>query len=460
MRGLGGCRPELVSAVTWDEAIRWLFTLERRGVKLDLGRMRDCLEDLGRPQDSFASILVAGTNGKGSTSATLFSALSHRSRRVGLYTSPHLLDYRERIRLGGALASRAALLRRIEEDREIWERHELSFFEATTALAFSFFRDAGVEIAVLEVGLGGRLDATNTVEPVLSVITSLGMDHANLLGDTPAAIAREKAGILRPGVPVAFAGGSTEAIAAVRDRAVALGSPYFLRRACLRVDQIAHEGGDLRFRLRRRGEAPDGFDLPEAGLLCRSTLRGTHQVGNTALAVLALSLLRRRGLPITDEEMIRGIGRLRWSGRLERPVPGLPLLADVAHNREGARVVTRYVESLARRREIRPVIGMVDHKDHFGFFRELRRITREVRLVPLLTDRAAPLDDLVSAAETAGLRVLLRPSVAEGVSDALIGASEPGGPLVLVSGSFHTLEEAYLSLHVVAQEQLWSDDDR
>jgi len=193
--------------LTWEESLRWLLALERRGVKLDLTRMRAALEALNRPQASFSSILVAGTNGKGSTAAALASALRLSGRSVGLYTSPHLLDYRERIRLNGKLADSEAMRLRVERDREIWDRFELSFFEATTALAFSHFRETGVEVAVLEVGLGGRLDATNTVEPVLSVITPLGMDHAHLLGSTRAAIAREKAGILRPGVPAAVAGG-------------------------------------------------------------------------------------------------------------------------------------------------------------------------------------------------------------------------------------------------------------
>jgi dihydrofolate synthase/folylpolyglutamate synthase len=443
--------------VTWEEAVRWLFALERRGVKLDLTRMRAALEELGSPERSFRSVLVAGTNGKGSTAAALASSLRLTGLRVGLYTSPHILDYRERIRLNGRLAPPEALLRRVETDRDIWERHELSFFEATTVMAFSYFRESAVDLAVLEVGLGGRLDATNTVEPILSIITPLGMDHAHLLGSTPAAIAREKAGILRPNVPAVLAGGSREAIEAVRSRAGEVGAPFYLRRECVRVDRIAPAPRGTRFRLRRRPGAPAGFVLPERGLSIETSLPGRHQVVNAAHAALALSLLRERGVAVDDEQIARGIRRLRWPGRLERPAKDRPLLADVAHNREGAQVVAQYLQGPARSREIRPVIAMLEKKDHQGYFRELRRVARRVWIAPLAVERAAPVEELKSAAEEAGLAVRLAPSVKEALEDALRGAFEPDGPLVLLAGSFHTVEAGYHALGVPAEEALWDE---
>jgi dihydrofolate synthase/folylpolyglutamate synthase len=441
--------------VTWPEALDYLFGLEQRGIKLDLARMRDCLEDLGRPQDAFRSILVAGTNGKGSTSAALASVLARPGRHVGLYTSPHLLDYRERIRLDGRLAPAEALLAGIERDHVVWERHALSFFEATTALAFSFFRDAGVEIAVCEVGLGGRLDATNTVEPILSVITPLGMDHAQILGPTADAIAREKAGILRPGVPAAVSSGPHGALDAVRARAAELGAPLYQRRACVRVEDIHAGAAGNRFLLRPRAGSPAGFSLPQAGLRCEITLPGIHQVGNAALAVLSLALLRERGIPIRDAEIESGLARLRWPGRLERPVAGLPMLADVAHNPEGARVLARFLASEARRREIRPVVGMLETKDHAGFFHAVRRFACEAWIAPLGIPRAATRERLEEAAGGAGLGVRGFASVCEALEDALSGAREPDGPLVLLCGSFHALDEGYRSLGVPACTELW-----
>ncbi|MCA9728033.1 MAG: bifunctional folylpolyglutamate synthase/dihydrofolate synthase, partial [Candidatus Eisenbacteria bacterium] len=163
-------------------ALAYLFSLQNRGIKLDLDRMRAALAELGQPQDSFASILVAGTNGKGSTSSALASILQRPGVRVGLFTSPHLVDYRERIRVDGRMISSVDLERRIASDREIWDRHGLTFFEVTVALGLVLFREAAVDVAVLEVGLGGRLDATNVVDPILSVVTPIGYDHMHLLG--------------------------------------------------------------------------------------------------------------------------------------------------------------------------------------------------------------------------------------------------------------------------------------
>jgi dihydrofolate synthase/folylpolyglutamate synthase len=420
--------------------------------------MRAALDALGRPQDSFASILVAGTNGKGSTAAAIASALSRSGRLVGLYTSPHILDYRERIRLQGRLAGEDLLLRLLERDWDIWQRHELSFFEATTALAMCAFREAGVRAAVLEVGLGGRLDATNTVEPVLSVITSLGMDHAHLLGSTPAAIALEKAGIMRPGVPVALAGGGAEGTRAALGRARELDAPAFLRRDCLRVSRVTPTPRGSAFLVGGRRGAPSGWDLPAGEMEVEMPLPGAHQITNGALAVLALSLLRAHGWEIQGEDIRQGLKRLRWPGRLERPLRGVPLLADVAHNREGALVIAHHLRSLARRRELRPVVGMLEHKDHEGFFRALRGLAAEVRLAPLDEPRAAPVEDLAACARSTGLRVRLFPSVATALHDALEGAKEPEGPLVLLCGSFHTLDEGYRALGVRPAAALWEEE--
>lgn len=453
----------------WEAAVARLYSLERRGIKLDLDRVRACLEALGRPPDAWPAILVAGTNGKGSTSAALASILARTGRRIGLYTSPHLLDFRERIRVDGRLADAEALLERLERDWETWERFELSFFEAATMLAFSHFRDAGVELAVLEVGMGGRLDATNTVEPILSIITSLGMDHAHALGPTGAAIAREKAGILRPGVPAVMAGGVPGAPGAVVERARELGSPLFRRRECLSVrGQPEGAPGEApagarslgpvqRFHLSRRESAPEGFRWPVAGLEVETTLAGAHQCGNLALAALSAAVLRESGTVIEDAAIAQGIARLRWPGRLERPCPGERLVADVAHNREGARVLGRALRATGETTGWLPVVGMLAQKDHAGFFRELRRIATRVFLAPLQNERAAPLEELHEAARKSGLAVTLFPSVAEALDAARGEARRAGGPSVVLCGSFHTLDEGYRRLGVSPAAALWED---
>jgi dihydrofolate synthase/folylpolyglutamate synthase len=445
--------------VIWEEALRRLYRLEWRGIKLDLVRVRECLRALGDPQQAFASVLVAGTNGKGSTASALASVLSLSGRRTALYTSPHLLDFRERIRIDGWMDDRELLHGRLERDWEIWERFELSFFEAATVLAFARFRDAGVEVAVLEVGLGGRLDATNTAEPILSVITSLGLDHAQILGRTAAAIAVEKAGIFRPGVPAVTDGGPPGAPTALAARAREVGACLYPRNRCVRVSGITPSAAaaGVRFRLAPRVGAPEGFTLPPDGLVLESALPGVHQAGNLTLAALAAAILRRRGFAITDGQIVEGIRRVRWPGRLERPLPGGALIADVAHNREGAHAVARHLAVVAPGREVRPVVGMVQGKDHDGFFRELGRVARSVWVVPLADQRAAPVETLAASAQAAGLDVQRVDSVAEALGAALNGAREPDGPLVLLCGSFHLLEEGYRELGLSALERLWAE---
>lgn len=441
----------------WDEALHRLYQLEWRGIKLDLHRVRECLRALGDPQKAFASVLVAGTNGKGSTASALASVLALSGSRTALYTSPHLLDFRERIRIDGRMDDRALLHARLERDWKTWEQFELSFFEAATVLALARFQEAGVEVAVLEVGLGGRLDATNTVEPILSVVTSLGMDHAQILGSTAAAIAGEKAGIFRAGVPAVTGGGPPGAPAALAARAREVGAVLYRRNRCVRVTEImpSTRAPGVRFRLTPRAGAPEGFTFPPGGLVLESALPGVHQAGNATLSALAAAILRERGYAITDAQIVEGVRRVRWPGRLERPLPGRALIADVAHNREGAQAVARHLAVAAPGREVRPVVGMVQGKDHAGFFRELGRVARAVWVVPLSDKRAAPIEVLAASAEAAGLEVRRAGSVAEALGAAFDGAREPDGPLVLLCGSFHLLEEGYRELGVPALERLW-----
>jgi dihydrofolate synthase/folylpolyglutamate synthase len=183
-----------------------------------------------------------------------------------------------------------------------------------------------------------------------------------------------------------------------------------------------------------------------------------HQAGNLALSALAAAVLRERGFAITDAQIVEGIRRVRWPGRMERPLPGGAFIADVAHNREGARVLSRHLAARAPGREVRPVVGMVKGKDHSGFFRELARVASTVWVAPLRDERGAPVEVLVASAESAGLVVRRADSVAEALDLALPGARGPDGPMVVLCGSFHTLEEGYERLGLPAQERLWNQE--
>jgi dihydrofolate synthase/folylpolyglutamate synthase len=449
-------------------AVDYLFSLQNRGIKLDLGRMRAALEELERPQDAFDSILVAGTNGKGSTASALASILQRPGHRVGLFTSPHLVDYRERFRIDARMVSAPALEARVLADREIWEHHHLTYFEATVALALALFRDAAVQTAVLEVGLGGRLDATNVAEPILSVITPIGYDHMHILGESLDRIAGEKAGVLREGVPAVLASGFPEAVRALRESALRVNAPEWLRSRLLHVRGIellsdVENAGGSRFSIRPRSVESDAPSESASisvrklfgdELVCEIALPGVHQVANASLAALAACAISARS-GVKREHVRDGLRRWRWPGRLERPRPDLPLLFDCGHNREGGRSLASALSLLAPRGSIELVVGMVDKKDHEAFFREVRRVTSRVRIAPPRTERAASREALESAARRAGFAVERSESIASGLDDALAAAEREPGKLVVLAGSLFTLEDGYHALGTAPAELLW-----
>ena len=317
-----------------------LGALERFGVRLGLETIRRLLSALGEPQRRFPAVLVAGTNGKGSTSALLASMLGAAGYRTGLYTSPHLEDVEERCRIDGVAVDGERLGAAVEAVLAAAQASLPSpptYFEALTAAAFLLFAEDGLDLAVLEVGLGGRLDATNAAEPLLSVIAPIAFDHREHLGSTLDAIAREKAGILRAGRPAVVWQEAPEAAATVRAVAAHLGTP--LRFANLDTTELrAAPNGLAGQRVRLRGRELDG-EL-ELGLL------GAHQARNLALAAAAGVELRHLGFTGLDWAALeRGARRCRWPGRLE-PVAlagGRTVLLDGAHNPAGVAEVEAFL---------------------------------------------------------------------------------------------------------------------
>jgi dihydrofolate synthase/folylpolyglutamate synthase len=331
----------------------------RRGVDLGLERLQAALAELGHPERRFAAIQVAGTNGKGSISTMLHAIAGAAGIRCGLYTSPHLLSWCERIRLPESLISEDALQRLLRNLQPLALRHNLTPFELITAAAMQAFAEAGVELAVLEVGLGGRLDAT-TVHPDRQVLAfaSIGLDHTEHLGPTIAAIAAEKAGVLHPGAS-AVSGPQTEEAAQV------------LRQLA------ARQGCALRW---VEPLAPADQGGPVLGL------RGDLQRSNAAVASAAAEALADRGWPITPAAIAEGLRQARWPGRLElRRFQGQPLLVDGAHNPPAAEALRReldqrtHEEPLARRW----LIGIQRHKDAPSLLRTLLREGDAVRVVAL-----------------------------------------------------------------------------
>jgi dihydrofolate synthase/folylpolyglutamate synthase len=325
------------------DPLQYLLTLEKFGIKFGLANIQTLAAALGHPHAHFKSILIAGTNGKGSVTAMTDCALRASGLKVGRYTSPHLVRLEERFAVDGSPVDTAVLVGLIEEMRQLIEdllangslESPPTFFEVTTAIAFEIFRRARVDVAVLEVGLGGRLDSTNVVQPIAAAITSIDFDHEQYLGNTLAAIAAEKAGVIRRDIPVVVGPVPAEARDVLVSMCEMAGATFVEADAGVRIESTSEDGRTsmrLTTAMRDYGWVPLG-------------LRGDHQVPNALVAVRLLEELERL-LPITVESITAGIRDVRWPGRLQMvEVPGgRRVLLDAAHNPAGAWALARYLK--------------------------------------------------------------------------------------------------------------------
>ncbi|MFB3829767.1 MAG: folylpolyglutamate synthase/dihydrofolate synthase family protein [Bryobacteraceae bacterium] len=335
--------------MNYPDSVQFLYALgnEARSARLGLERMRALMAALGDPQARVAFVHVAGTNGKGSTCAMIESGLRAAGRRTGLFTSPHLVEPTERIRIGGAPVPPerfAAAFERVHQTAEAMPAMDMhpTYFETVAAMAMLVFREEGVDAAVLEVGLGGRLDATNVVTPRMTVITPVDYDHEALLGKSLEAIAGEKAGILKPGVPAVFAAQRPEVEAVLAEAAGRAGAPVG------RTSQWPVE--DLQVDAR-------GSSFRVGGLAIRCPLAGEHQVENARTAAMALA---RLGTP--PEAIERGIAAARWPGRLQQVSQNPEILLDGAHNPAGARALAAYLDRFYSQRRVTLIYGAMRDK--------------------------------------------------------------------------------------------------
>lgn len=399
--------------------------------KFSLEEVRVLLSELGDPQKRFPSVLIAGTNGKGSTASTLASILSASGLKTGLYTSPHLVRVNERLRVDGLEIGEeafGAIFFRVQEaGQRLVARGALpqqpSFFEVLTAMAFCWFEKCGIEIAVLEVGLGGRLDATNVVDPIASIITDISLDHMEWLGSTVGAIAREKAGIVRAGgmlIRLPQAAEIDSVFAEVEER---LGAR--------RVRAEKYLPADERHEVEILGEA----------VVIDSPLAGAHQQRNVALALAAAVELAARAefRAITPQTMASGVKLTRWPGRMERfQAQGREWLLDVAHNPAGARALAASLRVIMRDKESSVLLfSCLRDKP----LRELAEILfpcfARVLLAPIQSARATSLEELAGAAEAVGAQWELTHSVEEALERALVLKPET----IVVSGSVYLVGE-------------------
>jgi dihydrofolate synthase / folylpolyglutamate synthase len=410
--------------MTYSETLSYIYALGRFGIKPGLERINRLLESLGNPQDSFRTVHVAGTNGKGSTASFLSSILSAGGYRTGLFTSPHLISFTERIRIDGAQIDEESVVRCAERVIAV-APDQSTFFEIVTAMAALYFAEQGVDLAVFEVGMGGRLDATNALLGILSIITPVSLDHTEYLGGSIDLIAQEKAGVCKPGHPVVSARQLPEAAQVIETQSRSIGAPLyrFGEEFDARWDQ-----GRLNYR---------GVSLSLEGMT--SGLSGLYQAENAAVALAAAELLSQAGFPVAEDSLRLGVANARWPGRMEM-FPGKPrVLLDGAHNPAGAQALAEALSQIPRGRLLM-VTGVMGDKELAGILSPLLPLADEVFAVAPGIERAMPAERLAQFCQEAGAPTRHAASVPEGIEMARAAAGDDD--LVLVCGSLFTVGEA------------------
>lgn len=410
--------------------------------KFNLDRMRTLVELMENPQKEYPIVHVAGTKGKGSTAAMITSMLMAADYRTGFYLSPHLQDFAERIQVNNEPIPHGAFNQLVDNIKPLVEKiGKLTTFEITTGLAFEAFRKQHVDVAVVEVGLGGRLDSTNVVDPVVSVITSLSMDHMNVLGDTLEKIAAEKAGIIKPGKPVVSAPQQANALAVLESVAVQCNSSLTVVGRDLDARLVKHaldgQWFDVRIPLPPTHEEGQKDTLSSSeyieGVDYFIPLLGKHQVDNAATAIATVLELRRQGFDISDKAIQDGLAKVIWPCRFEILQKKPPLVVDSAHNRDSARKLRQAMEDYFPGKPITLIFGASEDKDISGMFAELLPACSRLIVTKSTHPRAADLDTLIKSASPYSCALI----TAENIELALDFSLDPGEPegVILAAGS-------------------------
>ena len=436
-----------------DYSLKHASELAKADFNLD--RMRDLMAELGNPQDKYSIIHVAGTKGKGSVSALAASALQAAGYKTGLYTSPHLQDYVERIQVDMQPMSHAEMAALVEEIKPAVARVPyLTTFEITTALGFLYFARQGCDAAVIEVGLGGRLDATNIVTPRVSVITSLSLDHTLVLGDTLDKIAGEKAGIIKPGVPVVSSSQKDEALEVLVKIADECGCDFTLVGRDVKFESLSHSIEEQTLRIwplslfslseAERSRSVDTANSPstslrsaQGGLIVKIPLLGSHQVENSAVAYAAL---KASGLDIADEAIQRGFESAKWRSRFEIARREPPIIFESAHNQDSFARMYQTLETYFPGRLVYLVLGASEDKNLIGMFEEMKPKIKKLIVTRADHPRALETKKICQVAEQVGVESEAVEPV-EAAFHRALELSEKDGSIVLSAGSMFVTAE-------------------
>lgn len=443
----------LYSFVDYSLTHNFNFTDE----EFDLGRMHELLNLLGDPHKQYPVIHVAGTKGKGSTAALISSALKAQGYTVGFYTSPHLQEYTERIQVNGVDIPKVDLVELVEEIKPVVAQvKRLTTFEITTALAFLYFARCKAGAAVVEVGLGGRLDATNVVDPLVSVITSLSMDHMNVLGDTLAKIAQEKAGIIKAGRPVVTSPQREDGRLVLETVAAERGAPLTQVGKDFFFSHWSHDLNGQTLLVWRAAEQPLVDEFIESGgaqewepVHLHIPLLGYHQVQNAATAYAVLQVAREQGLAVSEEAIRSGFASVKWAARFEILQRSPMLIVDSAHNRDSALKLRLTLDDYLPGRQVIMIFGASEDKDVQGMFEELLPRVKRVIATQSVHPRAMGAEHLVALAHQFGRPGQVVLPVEAALEEALKRAAQEES-VVLAAGSLFVaaaVRQAWLEHH-------------
>jgi len=416
----------------YARCLEYLFSLGRFGIKLGTETISAMLAGLGDPQDRFPSIHLAGTNGKGSVAAMLAAVLSRSGYKVGVYTSPHLVHINERFCVDGRPVSDGQVLEafRAVHNAPRPER-EATYFEYTTAMAFHIFARTKVDWAVVETGMGGRLDATNVISPRLSVITNISLEHQQYLGRTLAAVATEKAGIIKPGVPVVTGARQEAALSSIRKAAVERQAPLYVY--------------GKNFSVRRKGDGTFAFSgLGERLSRLTTRLCGPHQADNAALVLAGVRLLQEQGVSIPDEALVRGVAEARWPGRLDVVGENPRIVLDGAHNLAAMKVLIRAFGQAFPGERPTVIAGFLDDKPWPQMLSMLSAMAGRLILTQPAINRAVPAARLFAALPADAPPASTADSVARALDLAL--DQTPASGAILAAGSLYVVGEMMQAL--------------
>ena len=419
--------------MNYTQAVAFLYGLRESRVKLRLEHTRELLSMLGNPESKLRFVHVAGTNGKGSVCAMVSSVLRSEGYRTGLFISPHLNRFEERISIDGRLVDEEEVVSLVEGVKPFVEEMERkgmgpTFFEVVTAMALSYFAEKKADIVVLEVGLGGRLDATNVVEPMVSVITNIAMDHQRLLGNSIREVAGEKAGIIKDG-SILVTGAEGEALEVIKGECVKNNSEVLLIGEDIKYEKINSGNGWQRFRLNGICEYGE-LSIP---------LLGEHQIFNAAVAVGAIEALKKRGVSVDDESVRRGLEEAKWPGRLEIVRKEPLVILDGAHNPAGVKALKRFISGGFDYEKMILVIGISKGKDVHGIVEEISPLA-DIVIVTRFEGNSTELEIIAKEFGDNGKDVILKNKIPIAINYALDSAGRDD--LVLVTGSLFTVGEA------------------